>query len=67
MSEELEMDIMNFCTSIESACVDLKRCIVARHGVFEEEDNAETRLREETVNALLWETKEGSRGPYQQT
>ena len=67
MSEELELDIMNFYTSLESACVDLKRRIVARPSILEEEDHVETRVKEEAVNALFWETKEGSRGPYQQT
>ena len=67
MSDELEMDTTNFCTAIEAVCVDPKRRIAARHGVFEEENTAETRLKEEAVNALFWETKEGSKGPYQQT
>ena len=67
MSEELEMDTMTFCTALESTCVDLKRRIVARHDVFEEGDTVETRLKEEAVNALFWETKKGSKGPYQQT
>ena len=67
MLDELEMDTTNFCPAIEATCVDLKRRIVAKNGVFEEENTAETRLKEEAVNALFWETKEGSRGPYQQT
>ena len=67
MFDELEMDTTNFCTAIEVACIDRKRRMAARHGVFEDEDNAETRLKEEPVNAFFWETKEGSKGPYQQT
>ena len=67
MFDELEMDTTNFCTAIEVTRVDLKRHIMARHGVFEEENNAETRVKEDAVNALFWETKEDSKGPYQQT
>ena len=67
MSEELELDIMNFYTALVSACVDLKRRIAAKHGIFEEGDTVETILKEEAVNVLFWETKEGSKGPYQQT
>ena len=67
MSEELELDIMNFCTALESACVDLKRRIAPKHDIFEEENTVETRLKEEAVNALFWETKEGGKGLYQQT
>ena len=63
MLDELEMDTTNFCPAIEATCVDLKRRIVARPSILEEEDHVETRVKEEAVNALFWETKEGSRGP----
>ena len=67
MLDELEMDTTNFCPAIEATCVDLKRRIAAKYGVFEEENTAETGLNEEAVNALFWETKKGGKGPYQQT
>ncbi len=67
MSDELEMDLMNFCTVLEAACVDLKQQIAQRNGVTEETENKETRPNEEAINKLFWETQHGSRGDYQQT
>jgi hypothetical protein len=35
--DELEADLLEFATAIESACLDFKRKIAERHGVFDEE------------------------------
>lgn len=62
VSEKLSEAIIDFANAVESACIQLKRYIAEAHGVKEGKE-----YTEEDFNALFWETKEGTKGKYQQT
>jgi len=57
VTEQLQEDIVDFLNAIEAACVNFKHRIAGMHGVVSAED----------FEKIYWETKEGSKGPYQQT
>ena len=58
MTDLFEADIMNFCTAIEAACVDLKQRIAERHGIIKEakstvsEENFSLKYTEHTSQKL---------------
>jgi len=62
MSEKLEEAVIDFANAVEAACVQLRISFTEAHGV-----KAEKEYTEEDFNKLFWETKESSKGPYQQT
>ena len=62
LNEKLAEAIVDFANAIEAACVQLKKYVAETHGVQTGKE-----YTEEDFNALFWETKEGTKGKYQQT